>query len=880
MLRSAMEEPDLQEPARDPPDPRLPALFAELHELDAPARAARLEALRSERPELAAELESLLAADAAEDARFAAPLWRLAPDSIPDRIGSYRIEREIGRGGMARVFLAVQEEAEFRRLVALKLLDRPAGAAEDERRFRDEVRILASLEHPGIARFLDGGRSPEGAWYLALEYVEGEDLLSFARARGLGLAERIELFLQVLDAVDFAHRRLIVHRDLKPGNVLIDAEGRAKLLDFGISKVLQEGAAEARTEVWALTPAYASPEQLRGEPVTLATDIYSLGVMLYEILAGRRPVSRLPTFDTDAPAAPRADPKPPSTASRTGTAPPKPVAVIEPAPWRELAGDLDAITLKALRDEPEQRYRSAAAFADDLRRWHKREPVEARRGGRRYRAGRFVSRHRVAVAAAALAFAGLLAGGAAALWQARIAARERDQARSAEVEARRDAVRAERITELLSGVFEAASPFEHPGPIDARELLESGGKQSAEQLAGEPEVRAQLAVQLAEIWLRLGEWKRAQALVEPAVADLERLRGPSDLRTARAWSTLASVRRSEGKNAEAKALLERALAVHRRASGAPDLWTSRILGRYGNVLRAEGDFSGARSALEEAIAGFEALGPGARVDLAKCVGDLGLVLQRLEDWTGAERAHRRAYDILVTAFGADSPRAAVSLINLGEVLDQTNRDPEARAVLEEALRVNQQAFGAQGFAGESVIRNTLAWVLLDAGESSAAAGEFQRAVAAAERERGAGHSDTVWPMRGLAEAESKLGRDAEARAILERALERRVRYWGREHWEVAQSLEDLAKISGSLRDAAAQEGYLREALTVRRAVHAAGHPAIAHATLALGLLLCTRGSTAEGERILLEGLELAEAASPALPATESDTARRALAACG
>src|SRR6188508_668749 len=158
---SAMQESDLLEPARDPPDPRLPELFAELHELDAPARAARLEALRGERPELAADVEALLGADAAEDARFASPLWRLTPDAVPDRIGSYRIEREIGRGGMARVFLAVQEEADFRRPVALKLLDRPAGAAEEQRRFRDEVRILASLEHPGIARFLDGGKSPE-----------------------------------------------------------------------------------------------------------------------------------------------------------------------------------------------------------------------------------------------------------------------------------------------------------------------------------------------------------------------------------------------------------------------------------------------------------------------------------------------------------------------------------------------------------------------------------------------------------------------------------------------------------------------------------------------------------------------------------------------
>ncbi|HET9767675.1 MAG TPA: serine/threonine-protein kinase, partial [Thermoanaerobaculia bacterium] len=273
---------------RAPPpsaDRRLPELFARAQDLEGEAQAAWLGALRREEPALALEVEELLAAAPAGERRFATPPWeRLSPgeplegdgEPVPERVGTYRVVREIGRGGMGRVFLAEQEEAEFRRTVALKLLRRPAGDADSLRRFRAEARILATLEHPGIARLYDAGRGEDGGLYLALEYVAGDDLLSFVRSRGLDRRARVELFVQVLDAVDFAHRRLVVHRDLKPANVIVDAEGRPKLLDFGISKVLDaEGTdGETRTGLRALTPAYASPEQLRGEPVTTASDVY------------------------------------------------------------------------------------------------------------------------------------------------------------------------------------------------------------------------------------------------------------------------------------------------------------------------------------------------------------------------------------------------------------------------------------------------------------------------------------------------------------------------------------------------------------------------------------------------------------------------------
>ena len=851
-------------------EPPMIELFNRALEAEAPERQRLLAELRASNPELAVEVEELLAAAAKEGSLLDRPVAVL-----PERIGPYRIERQLGLGGMGRVFLATEEREEFRRQVALKVIDRPTWAEETLRRFRDEVRILAGLEHPGIARFYAGGRAPDGTWYLALEYVEGEDLVTFALRRGLGPRERVELFLQVLEAVDFAHRHLVVHRDLKPANVLVAADGRPKLLDFGISKIIDAGGADdpaTRTELRAFTPDYASPEQLRGGRASVADDIYSLGVVLYELLAGRRPFARRGAGGLDLTSR---EPEPPSTAARHATSPTAETS--SRVRWRELTGDLDAIALKALRAEPESRYPSAAALADDLRNWLAGRPVAARRGGRRYRLGKLARRHRVALGAAALAALGLAGGTVLALWQARVAGKERDRAREVAELARREATRAERVAALLGSVFEAASPFERPGPIDARELLEQGGAQIARGLEQEPELRAQLAVELADIWLTLGEVPQATRLVEPAVADLERLRGRSDPATARAWSTLARIRRGQGRNAEARQLLENALAVQRASLGTGDLFTLRTLGRYANLLRAEGDFAGARSALEEQIAGFARLGPSATVDLAKATGDLGITLQRLEDWQGAERAHRRSRDLLVAAFGAGSPRAAVGLMNLAEVLDHQGRDAEARAALEEALRVNQKIFGEAGFPGESVARNTLAWVLLDTGDALAARAEFERAIAAAERERGQAHSDVAWPLRGLAESETRLGQLAAARTAHERALALRTAFWGRQHWEVAQSLADLAELAAKNGDGAAEERFRREALAVRRAVHPHAHPEVARAAIDLGVLLCRRGQATEGATLLAEASALG-AGSAAL-AKEAERARAALATC-
>jgi eukaryotic-like serine/threonine-protein kinase len=427
-------------------------------------------------------------------------------------VGPYRLLRELGRGGMGSVWLAERTDGLLKRQVALKLPHPGLATQSFRERLARERDILAALAHPHIARLYDAGLTPEGQPYIALAYVQGQTLIAHCDHLRLGLRERIGLFQQVLEAVQYAHTHLVVHRDLKPSNVLVDEQGQVHLLDFGIAKLVVEGRAEA-TELTlgagpALTPDYASPEQIAGGAITTVSDVYSLGVLLYQLLAGRRPYALQRGSHATLEAAILAtDPPRPSTVARAEAA-----ATCRgteaPALARALRGDLDTIVMKALQKEPAQRYASAEAMRQDLQRHLDGEPVLAQPDRALYRLRKFVGRHRLPVALAAAALIALIAGVAAVAWQAHVATRERDHALTL-------LSRNEAVNEFLDLLITEAA--QAPRPVTVADMLERSEALAAAEFRHEPEQQALVLAMLGMQHRTVGEAGKAEALLQRAV---------------------------------------------------------------------------------------------------------------------------------------------------------------------------------------------------------------------------------------------------------------------------------------------------------------------------------------------------------------------------
>ncbi len=507
-------------------------LLDELLDLDVPRRDARLARLRGDDPALADALDALLADEAAiERSGFleGSALEARADAAEPlagRRIGPYALERPLGQGGMGSVWLARRCDGRYEGEVAIKLLNLALIARGGAERFGREGRVLAKLTHPGIARLLDAGITEGGQPFLVLEYVDGEPIDRWCERRALSPEARIRLFLDVLAAVDHAHAGLVLHRDLKPGNILVARDGRVKLLDFGIAKLLDASEQSAgvteltRAAGRAFTPEYAAPEQVRGEDVTPATDVYALGVLLYRLLSGQHPTARDGSNPVDALRA-VVDALPPpvsQAASRTATSP---GTAVPP-------GDLDTIVAKALKKVPRERYASAAAFADDLGRYLRREPVAARPDSRGYRLRKFVERHRWGVGAACVTLLALLAGVIATAWQAIEARRERDQAL---FQAERALARGT-LVELMLGAMGSSER-----PLTQSEVLDRSVAIVEKRFAHDPRIAVDLLLPIAGQYMSLGNTTREHEVMQRA-ATLARASGDAQLIASVACNTV------------------------------------------------------------------------------------------------------------------------------------------------------------------------------------------------------------------------------------------------------------------------------------------------------------------------------------------------------
>jgi serine/threonine-protein kinase len=868
-------------------------------------RHAWLEDQLEEEPALKAEVISLLAAyGAGKTLLEPAGGGDAEPARIGDQIGSYRLVREIGRGGMGVVYLAERDDEEFERTVALKVLRGGPGAVEIEQRFLQERQILARLDHPGIARLLDGGRTADGSPYLVMEYVEGDPIDAYCNGRSASTEERLELFLAICSAVDFAHRNLVVHRDLKPGNVLVSADGVPKLLDFGIAKLLHADLstpplAETRAGLWVMTPEYASPEQMRGDPITTATDVYSLGVMLYELIAGRRP------YDLSGRALPEIarmiceqEVAPPSTAARDAcsdetrrTA--SPAGTVRDRLGHRWRGDLDAIVLKALRKEPEQRYASAEQFAADLRRLQAGLPVLARQGSFGYRASKFLLRHRFGVAAAA-AFAVLLV-----LFVTSMALQVARTTRALE-RAETEAAKAATVQGFLQETFEAANPLSNEGRhFTVEEALDRARERLERSFSEQPEIEAAVRHQIGKLYSNMGRYDAAEPLLRQALATRRGILPAAHEDLAEALESLGLLLGRSGRAAESEPLLQEALAMRRRHGGwnaevANDLeLLARVANAGGDPLRAaelqgeaveayrrsvgegdpktaqalssladfereNGDLDAAETAMRQAAGILDGLSEPAAAGRGQLEMNLGELLEARGEHREAEAHYRAGLEILRRLFGNDHHWVAQGLVQLGTVLARQGRYNEAEVPLRQGVATLQGRLG-RDHPDVATSLNNLAFLLGERGDAGEAAG-LLREVATIQRRSLGDHPFLGVTLRNLGFLEMRLGRFSEARQHFEEALSIHRRHHGEDHPRTAHSLLALAWATGELGDWQQATAQMRRAVAAFEAVYEPDHPKLAEARGLLGLSLVRLGRLDEAESLLVGALPVLQQA--------------------
>ncbi|HJU72907.1 MAG TPA: serine/threonine-protein kinase [Gemmatimonadaceae bacterium] len=640
--------------------------------ISADERGPWLDELQARSPDLATELISLLSQEDLADRRgFLSSPVELSLAGLT--LGAYTLVRPLGQGGMGSVWLARRSDGRFEGSAAVKLMNLALLSPAGQERFRREGTVLARLTHPGIARLLDAGVAATGQPYLVIEYVDGQRIDEYAKARTLTHPQKIELFLHVLDAVAHAHASLVIHRDIKPSNILVTADGAVKLLDFGIAKLLEDEGGEERSAVTgdsrALTPDFAAPEQVRGEPVTTATDVYALGILLYILVSGRHPTGAGNT---------------PTDAVR---------AVLEVEPARLGLGDLDTIVAKALRKAPAERYQSVAAFSDDLRRYLRHEPVSARPDSLAYRTRTFVRRNRwtVAAVAAFVAFLGVYAVTVTV---------QSGRVRRALAEATLGTHRAERVTDYMLGLFKASEGGTLlTDSVRARELLDRGVAQ-ARALSGQPELQAQMLDVIGRIETYLGQYGRAKPLLAEALGIRRTVHGGSHADVATSLESLAEV--SDRDVAATLELRRQALALRQRLS-PNDSKTTDALFELGLALHRAGDLNAARPLFDEwmtAVAGQPREVTPERAD------QLTTVSSFLEFGGQRDRAEpmlREALAINRALYGERHVEVGASLASLGALLDDGGRSAEAESLLRAAAEIHRATFPQ----GHPVLASTL-----------------------------------------------------------------------------------------------------------------------------------------------------------------------------
>ncbi|MBM0103596.1 serine/threonine protein kinase [Steroidobacter sp. S1-65] len=750
------------------------------------------------------------------------------PDPAGRIIGAYRLIRSLGSGGMGEVFLAERADEQFRQNVAIKLVRRGLLSNQVQGRLRQERQILASLDHPNIARLYDGGTTTDGTPYIVMEYIDGEPIDIHCDRRQLTIEQRLRLFITVCSAVHRAHQNLIVHRDLKPSNILVTADGVPKLLDFGIAKRLDDTDASytmavTQADVRVMTPDHASPEQVRGEIISTASDVYVLGVLLYELLCGYKPFAlrgkNLGEFERaiceDMPAMPseviaaaerQADSGIVSvSAQRSAT-----TAKLR----RELSGDLDNIVAMAMRKEPERRYSSAAQLAGDVERYLSGLPVLARPDSWSYRAGKFLQRYALGVALSAALVATLIGFTVTVYMQSLRIEQERDLAQAQRSIADSQRERAEAVSAFLIDSFKVVDPFAKGGNlITARQILDNGATRIAHELNDQLAIKADVLDTIGSAYLGLGLPEQARPLIEQGLTVRRKLFGEDSAAVARSLYSLNQVYEKEGNLDAAEKLAWQSLEINQRQTGTASVTTATSLCRLGVIKKIRSELAAAEKLLQSCL--------------------------------DIRRARLGPYDVSVT----------IPLDNLAHIATQRNDNVVAKTYLTEALEIDRRARSEEH---PQYIRHLLrlAAVTHDLGDTAEAEPLFRNAVALNQRVLGAEHPETIDTLSAFGTFLMETDRFAEARKVLTTVLEANRRARGPTHSYIGNDLENLGRLAYRQRDFTAAERYLEDALAIYRDTLPPTHGFIATALTTLGRTQLALNRLADAQTSLSEAVRV------------------------
>ena len=834
-------------------------LFAQALERPPDERTAFLRHACGDDPALYHEITALLeSADAAELAlgesvtQFAAPLLAgleadLGAAEAPARLGPYRLIGEVGRGGMGTVHLAERADGQFEQQVALKLVKRGMDTDEILRRFRHERQILASLQHPNIARLYDGGASDDGRPYLVMEYVEGIPIDRYCDAHILSVDRRLRLFEAVCEAVHYAHQNLVVHRDLKPSNILVTEDGKVKLLDFGIAKLLSEEADRlTQTGVRVMTPEYAAPEQAHGAPVTTAADVYALGVVLYELLTGHRPT---PTAETGPERPSTAVTKPSEHRRRNGTTEtvtPEAVGATRAATpaqlQRRLRGDLDTILLKALHQEPGRRYASTEAFLDDIKRHLAGLPVAAQPDTAGYRFRKFLRRRRFGVATAT-AFVLLLAAfvGVYTLrvtQERNVALQERDKAAE--------------VASFLENLFSASDPFmeERIDTMQVRTFLQRGATQVQDSLIDQPLVQAQMLTVIGRVYGRIGLDAEAIPVLQQALEARRTLLDAPHPDIAESLTELGDVLYNQGRYDESEAAFQDALTMRQALHGTRHAAVAEAMNNHALALHALGKLDEAEALFREALALQRDLFGTEHIGVATTLSTLASLLEDRGVYDESETNHRASLAMRRALFDSNHPSVAVGLNNLAIFLRNQRRYDEAEPLLREAIAINRATLDAEHPHLVADL-NILASVLRSQGDYETADSIFRDVLALRRKRLGPDHPDVSITLDSYAALLKAKGDLDGAERLQREAIAIARKAFGDEHMAIAITTGKLASILRAQGKPAQALPVYREALALYERLLSPDHPNVAVLRSNLGGCLTDLGRYQEAEPLFL-----------------------------